>query len=173
MDLSLRTAGVSDAEVISAFAIDAYRVAFGHSFSAEDLRSHVDSQLAPKAFVRILARDVVLVAEVSGRLVGFAQFGAADPGTEPRVDAELRRLYVHPACQRQGIGGRVMAAALAHPLLAGARSISLDVWDQNHGAQRFYRRHGFVAVATRKFTVASGAETTPDVVMVRQNDALR
>ena len=65
-----------------------------------------------------------------------------------------------------------MQAALAHPILANARLIALDVWMQNEGAQRFYRRHAFEPVGTRTFTVASGPETTPDIIMVRDNQSL-
>ena len=169
MELCLRTADLCDAQSISALAVQTYSDAFGHSFSAEDLRSHIDRELSPRVFTRILEQDVVLVAELSGRLVAFAQFGAAPASAEPRVDAELRRLYVHPAFQQQGIGGRLVGAALSHPILANARLIALDVWEQNEGAQRFYRRYGFKPVGTRKFAVASGAETTPDIIMVRDN----
>jgi ribosomal protein S18 acetylase RimI-like enzyme len=171
MEPNVRTAELRDAEVISALAVETYSHAFGHSLSAEDLRSHVDRELSPRAFVRILERDVVLVAELSGRLVGYAQFGAAPAAARRRIDAEFRRLYVHPGFQRRGIGSVLMKAALSHPILANAQLISLDVWVQNEGAQRFYGRHAFEPVGTRKFTVASGADTTPDIIMVRDNGA--
>lgn len=83
--------------------------------------------------------------------------------------AELRRLYVHPDFQRRDIGSALMSTALAHPILATARLIALDVSVQNEAAERFYRRFGFEPAGTRTFTVASGAETTPDIIMVRDN----
>ncbi|MFN8423734.1 MAG: GNAT family N-acetyltransferase [Anaerolineae bacterium] len=175
MDPKMRPAALPDAAPLSALAIATYRHAFAHSFSPEDLRSHLDRNLSPHAFAQILKHDVVLVADLSGRLVGYAQFGAAlaAPTTQPpRPDTELRRLYVHPDFQRRGIGTALMKAALSHPILATARLIALDVWVQNEGAQRFYRRHAFEPVGTRTFTVASGAETTPDIIMVRDNVSL-
>jgi ribosomal protein S18 acetylase RimI-like enzyme len=166
---SLRAAEARDRDSLSAFAVETYTDAFGDSFSPEDLNAQVESQLSSSAFERILATDVVLLAESSGRLVGFVQVGFApgDAGLQNDAEVELRRLYVHRRAQDRGIGSQLMNAALAHPRLAGVRRISLDVWDRNEGALRFYRRHGFRAVGEQQFVVASGAETTPDIIMVR------
>jgi ribosomal protein S18 acetylase RimI-like enzyme len=167
MEPSLRRARLSEACSLSCLAVETYVAAFGHSMPPEDLREHGRNELSEAALTRILRTDVVLVAERCGELVAFAQFGHAHEKSEPRVDAELRRLYVLGQYQNRGIGSRLMRAALEHPLLASARSIALDVWSQNLAAQRFYRRHGFHPVGTRPFSVASGAETSPDIIMTR------
>lgn len=168
MEPAIRTADPDDAELISALAVETWVAAFGHSLSAADLRAQVQQELSPAAFARAMRGDVVLLAELSRRLVGYVQFGAARAADSWGADAELRRLYVDVAFQSRGIGSRLMEAALAHPLLGGARAVALDVWVQNERARRFYGRHGFRAVAEREFEVASGGATTPDVIMVRR-----
>lgn len=168
MDASIRMASESDIESLSRLAVRTYTDSFGSSFTPEDLRCHLERELSPAAFARILARDVMLVAEQRARLVAFAQFGPAVGATRDAASAaELRRLYVDVEFQGLGIGTRLTVAALAHPVLAGAQRVYLDVWEKNEAAQRLYRRHGFVPVGTRPFAVASGAETTPEIIMVR------
>jgi diamine N-acetyltransferase len=104
-----------------------------------------------------------LVADSGDQIVGYAHFGAvAGIG-----DWELRRLYVARDFQNQGTGSRLMHAALAHPGMQAAEHITLDVWEHNPRARRFYERFGFVVVGERRFTVESGAETSLDLVMVR------
>jgi GNAT superfamily N-acetyltransferase len=126
----------------------------------------VERELLPAAFERILERDVVLIAEQRANLIGFAQFGpAVSASCDPSSAPELRRLYVDSARQGRGIGTRLAVAALSHPVLAGA------LWKKNDAAQRFYRRHGFVPIGTRPFAVASGSETTPEIIMVRVQEA--
>ena len=95
------------------------------------------------------------------------QFAVVD-GLLGYYTEELRRLYVHPEFQNQGYGTALMDAALSHPGLNRAPSIFLDVWEHNHGAQRFYRRYGFEAIGTRTFEVESGTAASLDLVMVRR-----
>ena len=54
----------------------------------------------------------------------------------------LSRLYVLPACQRQGIGAGLLRAAMGrHP---GTTRVQLVVEARNAKALAFYGRHGFV-----------------------------
>jgi ribosomal protein S18 acetylase RimI-like enzyme len=129
----------------------------------------VQKHLSPSRFSRIIDDDIVLVAEVGNRLIGYVQFGAAHTSSPPSTEQEVRRLYVHRDFQNAGVGTSLMDAALRHPRLHEAASISLDVWEYNHGAQRFYRRYGFEVIGTRTFAVASGAATSLDFVMVRRS----
>ena len=167
--LVIRNAQKSDIAALSELAIQTYSAAFGHTLSAADLTAHVQKHLSPSHFSRIIDEDVVLVAEVEKHLIGYVQFGAAHPSSTPSKDREIRRLYVHPECQNAGVGTSLMDAALRHPRLHGAASISLDVWEHNHGAQRFSRRYGFAVMGTRTFAVESGAATSLEFVMVRRS----
>ncbi len=165
----IREANPADAKVLSELAIETYVTAFGHSFSPSDLAAHLEKNHSPNRFAQILGEDTVLIAEVQERMVGYAQFGKAHVFGEPVSDNlwEVRRLYVHADFQNQGIGARLMDAALAHPSLRDAKRILLDVWEHNHSAQRFYARYGFEVIGKRAFGVESGAETSFDLLMVR------
>jgi ribosomal protein S18 acetylase RimI-like enzyme len=163
--LHIRPAQTGDVAALSALARQTYAAAFGHSMSEADLAAHLARNLSDASVARIIAEDTVLVAELEGRLVGYVQFGAAAPDYGHGAASELRRLYVHADFQNAGVGARLMEAALRE--LEGGGPVALDVWEHNHGAQRFYRRFGFEAVGSRAFAVDSGAETSLDLIMVR------
>lgn len=165
----IRTAQMSDIEDLSELAQRTYAEAFGHSFLPEDLAAHLQKHLSPENFACLIEREVILVAEIEGELVGYVQFGAADPSDTKCSEQELRRLYVDSAFQNQGTGTALIKAALDHPHLRGADTITLDVWEHNPGAQRFYQRHGFEIVGTRSFEVESGAPTSLDYIMIRRS----
>ena len=118
--LVIRNAQKRDIEALSEFAIQTYSAAFGHSFSEADLTAHLQRNLSPDSFSRILDEDVVLLAEAGDRLIGYVQFGAAKTASAHTQDQELRRLYVHPEFQNQGYGRALMEAALRHPRLKDA-----------------------------------------------------
>jgi ribosomal protein S18 acetylase RimI-like enzyme len=62
--------------------------------------------------------------------------------------AEIIGLYVDPLRWREGLGRRLMEAALAR--LAGAGRVSLWVMRDNAGARAFYERAGFRASGERR-----------------------
>lgn len=107
----------------------------------------------PDADVRRWLRDVVVpreetwVAELGGAVVGVL---ALTPGW-------IDQLYLAPDVRGRGIGGRCVA--LAQERQPGG----LELWtfQVNGPAQRFYERHGFVAVERTDGT--GNEEREPDV----------
>ena len=166
--LTIRPAESGNAAELAELARLTYSVAFGHSFSEADLAAHLETHLSTERFAQIIENDVVLLIIVRGRIVGYVQFGEAGADSAREGDQELRRLYVHPDFQNQGYGAALMKSALRHPTMKNAPTIFLDVWEKNPGAQRFYQRFGFEATGVRSFEVASGAETSLDVIMARR-----
>ena len=158
--------GGGDAADISGFATMAYVAAFGADFDdPEDLRHHLATGLSVEAWRRYLAVDRVFVARSGAQIIGFAQIGDA----EHRGDLELRRLYVDPHRQSEGIGAALMTHALADPAVAAVPAVWLDVWQDNDGAQRFYRRFGFELTGDKRpFVLKSGRIDGYDLVMVRR-----
>ncbi len=157
----IRQAVPEDSAALTRLARDTYAAAFGHTFTPADLAAHLQRHLSADSVNRWITCDSVLLAEADGRLVGFVQFGPAG------LAMELRRLYVLDEFQGRGIGSCLLQAALAHPDMAGADCIVLDVWERNHGARRLYERYGFQVVGRRSFEVASGASSDDDLIMQR------
>jgi diamine N-acetyltransferase len=167
---TLRTALPEDAEALSDLAMRSYCDAFGHSFRTSDLLAHLSAHLSPRSFARILSEDVVLVAEVDGRMVGYVQFGIAPApagGLAVTKALQVRRFFVAADAQHQGIGALLMDAVLGHPQVRDAKSVYLEVWERNQVAQKFCARYGFEVVGRRPLLVASGAPTGAELVMVR------
>jgi GNAT superfamily N-acetyltransferase len=83
--------------------------------------------------------------------------GAAAVGYIAIDGAEVRLLDVVPGRTGEGIGGRLLAHAM------DLRPTGLELWtfQVNHGARRFYERHGFEVI---ELTDGAGNEERhPDV----------
>ena len=163
----LRFATANDAKPLSAFAIDCYRTAFGHSFSPADLADHLRDTLSEEVVARWFGLDWVVVAEEGVQIVGFAQYGLAPeemPGWTMGA-MELRRLYVHPAIQGKGLGTQLLKRVLADPTIAASPSLLLDVWAFNPRARRLYERFGFQVIGEHALDLPSGPSDSVDLVM--------
>ena len=100
----------------------------------------------------------VVVAEVAGEVVGFAQ--AVPSRDEPPVrPLELATLYLRAAQHGSGLGQELLDAVV------GDRPASLWVAEQNPRARRFYERNGFTADGAR--TVLESWEGLVEVRLVR------
>jgi ribosomal protein S18 acetylase RimI-like enzyme len=150
---------------LSALAKRTWSDAFGASVNEATAFTEINEGRSEHYFRSALQENLILVAEMNGRLVGYAEIGEvripeakAQPG-----DMSLHRLYVETALQGQGVGRQLMTFALEHPKLAEARRVFLQVWEENTRARSLYEGFGFRKVGTTTFTI--GSETMEDLVM--------
>lgn len=168
----LRPARPADVTDLAPLARETYSVAFAHTFTVPgDLEAHLDANISDAAVAQWIADEEVAVADLDGRIAGFAQFGPTPAGSYGGFPSEgepaVHRLYVARDLIGQGLGGTLLRHALRE-MNAAARDIYLDVWEGNHGAQRLYARHGFEALGRVGVPTVSGAGAGYDIVMVRR-----
>lgn len=87
---------------------------------------------------------------------GPALAGFAHACMQDGADCKLDKLYVHPHCQRQGIGGALLAAVQDWARLQRARRLWLQVNRGNAQAIRAYEKSGFRIVESRVFDIGHG-----------------
>lgn len=154
---TIRRATPDDAGLLSRLAARTFTETFGHLYPAADLQAFLEGNYSVERQRTILAHPdyAVWLLEQAGEAIGHAAAGPCGlphPDVQPG-DGELKRLYVLAAHQNGGNGGRLFATALDWLLREGPCVLWIGVWSQNHGAQRFYRRHGFTHVGDYEFPV--------------------
>ena len=96
-------------------------------------------------------RACLLVAERHGEVVGMISLLAIVSTALGARAAWLEDLVVAPAQRRQGVGRRLLQAALAEARRRGWRRISLLTDADNAAAQALYQAHGFTASPMRPY----------------------
>jgi GNAT superfamily N-acetyltransferase len=93
------------------------------------------------------SRELWLAESEDGRLLGLLVLD----------DDWVDQLYIEPGSTGRGIGGQLLDVAKRE------RPSGLRLWTfvSNHGAQRFYERHGFVEV--ERTDGAENEERAPDI----------
>ncbi|MES2336736.1 MAG: GNAT family N-acetyltransferase [Pseudomonadota bacterium] len=167
--IEYRDAVRDDGPDLSAMARRCFTDTFGSLYHASDLAAFLDqafgadglpSQIDDPDFAIRLATD-------GGAIVGFAKVG---PNALPFPDAdganavELYQLYVLGSHHGDGVGPVLMDWAIAEARRRAADTLALSVYVDNHRAQAFYRRYGFVDVGRFDFPV--GDHIDEDRLMV-------
>jgi ribosomal-protein-alanine N-acetyltransferase len=130
--------------------------------------AEIDRLVNPSPWSEALFRDsigasrcrVSVALDSSGRIGGFVVVQAV------LDECEILAIAVDPARQRQGIGARLLAAALIEAGRLGARTCHLEVRASNRAAQAFYAARGFVSAGRRKAYYGAGA-SREDALLLR------
>jgi ribosomal protein S18 acetylase RimI-like enzyme len=116
---------------------------------------------APNLLRSQIERDTnyFAVAWLDGEIVGLVTVVERNP-----LDLQLLRLYVLPQHQEKGIGTALLDSALSR--YPAARTVRLEVQQQNEKGVSYWRRQHFVAVGSS--TQQVGADFLSIVTMERQ-----
>ena len=169
-DTILRPATPADVAALSELAIDAFKAKFAQLYSAQDLATFLAESLEEGPVAAELANPtrVYQLAELDGRLMGFAKIGLNCGFTQyargSRV-MELKQLYTAADATGMGIGGKLMDWAMDQFAARGADEAQISVYSENHGAHRFYERYGFEKVADITFKV--GEQLDPEFLFAK------
>ncbi|WP_372784902.1 N-acetyltransferase family protein [Phenylobacterium sp.] len=153
----IRRAGSADADVLTAVGAETFVETFGHLYPETDLRRYLAEAYALDRTRADLADPAKAswIVEADGEVIGYALAGpCALPHPEVTPDCgELKRIYLRRAWQGGGLGARLFGETMAWLQARGPRTVWLGVWSENHGAQRFYARHGFEKAGEYDFHV--------------------
>ncbi|KLK94200.1 hypothetical protein AA309_04330 [Microvirga vignae] len=120
----VRPARAEDILALAEVAARSYSVSFGTILEPEVLATRNAAFFAERFRSSC---ECMLIAEQNGKIAGFLLM----------TDGHIDMLFMDPAVSGQGGGARLLEAAEKR----GAKS--LECFRDNHGARRFYERHGW------------------------------
>jgi GNAT superfamily N-acetyltransferase len=112
-------------------------------------------------------REAQWVAQLDGRVVGIVHAGPSHDEDATPDAGEIHAIHVEPGLHGQGIGGRLLAAAVADLQAAGLRTATLWVIRDNNDARRFYEAKGWRPDGATKRTFMGDFDGLPIVDEVR------
>jgi ribosomal protein S18 acetylase RimI-like enzyme len=159
---TIRQARTTDAETLVRLSRDTFSAAFADLYWPRDLEAFLASAYGLEKTQRELADPnfAVWFAELDGVVVGYALVGPCDlPHSDVTATcAELKRIYLSPAAQGNGLGSRLITQALAWLERDGPRRVWIGVWSGNRGARRLYEHLGFAKVGEYYFKVGEAMD---------------
>jgi diamine N-acetyltransferase len=144
---SIRRAGPADAELLAELGARTFSETFAHLYDPQDLAAFLAEAYGLDRTRADLAdpRKASWIVEQDGEAIGYALAGPCGlPHTEvTETCGELKRIYFLKDHQGGGLGRQLFGAVMHWLQSEGPRDVWIGVWSENHGAQRFYARHGF------------------------------
>ena len=174
MPITTRHAAPGDAAELHDLAARTFALACPPGTLRSDIDAFVASNLSVAKFETYLKDDdrVILIATSDDEPAGYTMLvrgPLADPDVRAVVPAEgsieLSKFYVLEGNHGSGVAGDLMRATLAGATATGATSCWLGVNQKNVRAARFYAKHGFEVVGTKRFLV--GEQWHDDHVRLR------
>ena len=159
--IAYRDAVDADAAALADFARASWLATFGHlPYPPNDLHSYLTEKYG-EAIQRAEIADPKLryrLALREGEIVGYCMMGPLELPVEDAAGLELHRLYVDESVKGAGVADALVQDCIAWARGKAASAVYLSVWEENHRAQRFYRRHGFQDHGEWKFMVGKTAD---------------
>jgi ribosomal protein S18 acetylase RimI-like enzyme len=174
MPITTRRAAPDDAKMLHDLASRTFELACPPGTTRADIDAFIVGNLSRERFHEYLAdpRRTLMIAEADGVPVGYAMLvnaGIDDPDVRAVVDettsVELSKFYVVADNHGSGAASALMTATLAEAAAGGAKWCWLGVNQHNARAGRFYDKHGFAVVGSKRFLV--GNDWHDDHVRVR------
>lgn len=154
---TIRRAVAADAQALASIGAETFIETFGHLYPPSDLQHYLAQAYGLDGTRADLAdpAKAAWIVEAGDEVVGFALAGACGlPHAEVTpACGELKRIYLNKAWQGGGLGGRLFETTIAWLQADGPRTVWIGVWSENHGAQRFYGRAGFLKAGEYDFHV--------------------
>jgi GNAT superfamily N-acetyltransferase len=147
-DPTYRPATPSDALCLSVLATQVFLDTYATQGIRPAIAREVRQCLSEEAFAEILSqpRCAILLAEIDGHLIGFAQLThdrTHDLLPPEAPTTELNRLYDQRPFLGRGIGKELLARAETLARSEGAHLLWLTAWTGNTSALRFYESQGY------------------------------
>lgn len=175
MTASIRPARSDDAAALAAVAAVTFPLACPPHTSEEAKAHFIATVLSPERFAEYVgdpSRRLLIAEDETGEAIGYTMVILGEPGDDDvrrairvRPTAELSKCYVLPGHHGEGVAGRLMSESVRAAAEAGAEGMWLGVNEENARAQRFYAKHGFERVGSKRFLV--GERWEDDWVMER------
>ncbi|WP_168195861.1 GNAT family N-acetyltransferase [Nissabacter sp. SGAir0207] len=157
--LTIRTAGVADAEILQQVARDTYLHHFSHLWlAAEEMEEYLAEEYGREALAASLADPAILwlLAERENQPIGFAKVW----WDRPRPDngepgALLQKLYFLPEETGKGHGRHLLHRVIDEAKQRHQPTLWVTVLQDNNHGRDFYIKQGMVTVETLPFSSAS------------------
>jgi diamine N-acetyltransferase len=160
--IDYRDATPGDGPALDTMAVAVWMETFGHSASPADIAHYLGHAYGPegKLIADLTSGTARFRLALEGeRIIGYAKINPPWlPDAEPGA-VQLSQIYVTYDQHGSGVGRALLDWAIDTARAEGATALLLTVWEENHRAFAFYKKHGFDHIGDYAFPVGEQIDT--------------
>ena len=166
---TIRRCNQTEADLLTLQQIsrETFRETFADSNSPENMSRYVSDNLSIEKLITELSNEdsSFYLLEYDSNIIGYLKINVGSAQTENKYERslEIERIYILSSFQGQGTGKILLDHALEMARSMHAEFVWLGVWEHNHRAIGFYRKHGFVEFSRHVFRL--GDDEQLDIMM--------
>ncbi|MBW8348494.1 GNAT family N-acetyltransferase [Bacillus sp. IITD106] len=141
MDYIIRKMTEEDIKEVQKVARTSWNHTYKDIIPMEVQEKFLRSAYSDEMMLRRLKHTFMYVAEVDGKIVGFANFSPVKEGGK----VDLYAIYLYPEYQGKGIGTSLLTEGMNN--LENTKEIYINVEKDNHIGKTFYKSKGFEVVS--------------------------
>lgn len=161
-NIYLRTAEVTDNEIIADLGATTFHESYAAQNTAEDLAMYIQTNYKPEKVKSELESpyNYYFIAFDNELAVGFAKLrtNAFLAELKDTKHIEIQQIYVRKSHQKQKVGVALMQKCIDTAISLEMDVIWLGVWEKNENALRFYEKSGFSRFGSHKFILGNDVQ---------------
>lgn len=156
MEIQIRNATLEDAEAIAKVHVASWQTTY-KGIMDEGFLNRLSVEKRKELWMNNIPREgsIVLVAELDGKIVGFADGSPVKEGEYPGYDGDVTSIYFYEEHQGKGYGKMLLTRLLNGFRQQGFKSAIVKVLEDN-AACRFYEALGARCIDENMIEVAGG-----------------
>ena len=140
MNITIREMNYEDTNQVQKIAQTSWNATYEGIIPLEVQNNFLKLNYSDESMKQRIKLSIVYVAEVEGKVVGFANYSKVRAGGK----VELAAIYLYPEFQGKGIGTALLQQAVKD--LEGIKEIYINVEKENKIGMNFYEAKGFEIV---------------------------
>jgi ribosomal protein S18 acetylase RimI-like enzyme len=165
--MNIRPATIDDLSTLQSISRITFAETFAHLNSEANMRKYMEKDLSTEKLGNELMNNnsSFYLAEENGETIGYLKLNEC--GTQSDINGtqsiEIERIYLLKSFHGLGVGKEMLDFAFSIARDRQKEVVWLGVWEKNHRAIAFYRKHGFAPYGTHIFRL--GDEDQQDILM--------
>jgi ribosomal protein S18 acetylase RimI-like enzyme len=162
MKITVREAGIEDAEMISRLATETFYETYSWYNTKENMEMYTQTYFNPDQTRKELVDEGTwfLLAEDGAKAVGYAKLRNVEnpPELQEKKHIEIERIYVAKSYQDKKVGYALIRKCIEKARKENLDVIWLGVWEKNEKAIAFYEKVGFEKFGTHNFLLGEDVQ---------------